>query len=125
VSVQEIRAPQPSVLHNKDYDPGKPKPVVRNYGDGDLPEPAWDREPARQPVASGTAPDAESASTLYLIAYKNQTIYPAVKYWVEGGTLDYITPTGAHKRATLDLIDTALSERLNRERNVRFVLPAQ
>ena len=61
--------------------------------------------------------------TVYLIAMSDHTIFPAVAYWVEGDTLNYITTQGGHNRATLALVDREFSKQLNDERHVEFKLP--
>lgn len=129
VTVQSVPAPQPPVIINQYYTTGNPQPVMRDYTNANLPEPASSTlksyqapipshpEPGRRPLSE----DSEKP-TIYLIAYKDQSIYPAVAYWVEGDTLNYVTTHGAHNRASLDLIDEEFSEQLNRERNVEFSL---
>jgi len=64
----------------------------------------------------------EPKATVYLLAFKNGTIYPAYGYWIEGDTLHYITPQGTHNRASASLLDRDFSKQLNRERNVEFQL---
>jgi hypothetical protein len=61
---------------------------------------------------------------MFLIAMKDHTIYPALAYWVEGDTLNYITTEGSRNRATMDLVDREFSKQLNDERHVPFKLPA-
>ena len=51
-------------------------------------------------------------------------IRAAEAYWVTGATLHYVTLQHEQKQAPLDLVDRALSYRLNRERHVDFQLPA-
>ncbi len=115
---------QPAVIINQYYSAETAKPVVREYKQGELPEPASSSLRSFQaPVPSHPEPARRDPQpTIYLIAYKDQTIYPALAYWVEGDTLHYITPQGSHNRASLELIDREFSERLNRERNVEFTL---
>jgi hypothetical protein len=113
---------QPTVIINQYFTPDAAKPVVREYKDGELSEPASPLRSYQAPIPS--QPHVEAKPTVYLIAYKNQSIYPAVGYWLEGDTLHYITTQGAHNRASLDLIDQAFSEQLNRERNIDFKLTA-
>jgi hypothetical protein len=63
---------------------------------------------------------------IYLIAFKHQeNICAAEAYWVENGTLHYITLEHERKQATLNSIDRAFSSRLNRERRVDFRLPPE
>jgi hypothetical protein len=72
--------------------------------------------PARETAPPGNPP------IVYLIAFKDHVIRAAVAYSVEGTTLYYTTPQGAHEQAPLDTIDAAFSQELNRERNVEFRL---
>ncbi len=46
----------------------------------------------------------------------------AVAYWVEGGTLNYVTREHEQRQAPLGSIDRAFSEQLNRDRHVDFQL---
>lgn len=122
---------QPTVIINQYYSTDTAKPVVRDYTQTELPPPASSSlrsfqapipshpEPAKRDSA---AQDQDQKPTIYLIAYKDQSIYPAIAYWIEGDSLHYITPNGSHNRASLELIDREFSERLNRERNVEFNL---
>ena len=117
----------PTVIINHYYTPETAKPLMRDYTvtppeESPNPEgisiyraPVHERpEPAK--------PRADQEATLYLIAYKNGSIFPALGYWIEGDTLHYITLQGTPNKASLALIDRELSERLNRERNVEFSL---
>jgi len=128
-----VNAPpqQPAVIINQYFSADSAKPVVRDYSQAELPEPASSSLRSFQaPVPSHPEPPQRDAAgqgedpkpTIYLIAFKNQSIYPALAYWIEGDTLHYITPQGSHNRASLELIDREFSERLNRERNVDFSL---
>jgi hypothetical protein len=67
---------------------------------------------------------ADSASPLYLIAFRDHSIRAATAYWAEGGTLHYITLEHEQKQAALGTVDRDLSGQLNRERRVAFALPA-
>jgi len=131
VTVQNIPPPQPPVIINQYYKTPEAKPVVRNYSQGQLPEPAGMRAyhapvPSHpEPAGEGDVANADRSDdepTIYLIVFKDQSIYPAVGYWIEDDTLHYITTQGSHNRASLDLVDREFSERLNRERNVKFEL---
>jgi hypothetical protein len=70
------------------------------------------------PPQSGNAEAAPSDATYYLVAFKDHTIYSAVAYYVEGDTLHYFTAGNVHNQVSLSLVDKALTEQLNRERNV-------
>jgi hypothetical protein len=94
--------------------------------------------PQTQPVYTGPAqpqmrtydqygqevqPPPSIGSPIYLIATKDQTIHAAAAYWVDGGTLHYVTLQHEEKRVALDSVDRGLSLQLNRERRVAFNLP--
>lgn len=77
--------------------------------------------PETEPATTETAPAAEPEH--YLIAFKDHTIYAAVAYWVEGDTLHYFTAGNTHNQVSLSLVDSALTERLNKESGVDVRLP--
>ena len=129
VTVHNVQ-PQPSVIINQYYQTPAANPVLKNYSKGDLPE-TPDRGMKYFQAPIPTQPDptqienvdaAGPQASIILIAYKDQTIYPAVGYWVEEGTLHYLTTSGSHNRASLELIDEDLSLQLNQERGVEFQL---
>jgi hypothetical protein len=96
-----------------------PQVVINNYADPNARpyEPVTTYQaPARPPVSN--APDP----AYYLIAFKDNTIYSAVAYWVEGDTLHYITSGNVRNQVSLDLVDTRLTEQLNKDRNVQVRL---
>jgi hypothetical protein len=101
----------PVVIVNPNYRPDSVNPVLRDYSNTPLP-----------PAAAQTPPP-DDQPTIYLIAMKDHTIFPALAYWVEGDTLNYITSEGARNRASLALVDRDFSKQLNDERNVEFKLP--
>jgi hypothetical protein len=61
--------------------------------------------------------------TLYLIAFRDQTVQPVLAYWVEGETLNYVSMKKTINRVSLSLVDRDLSKRLNNERSLEFELP--
>jgi hypothetical protein len=73
-------------------------------------------------AASLPAP-VSAGSPVYLFELNDETVRPAVAWWVEGNTLHYVTPGGKQAETPLDAVDRALTERLNAERNVRLQLP--
>ncbi|MBS1858985.1 MAG: hypothetical protein JST11_26670, partial [Acidobacteria bacterium] len=83
------------------------------YGQEVRPAPA-----PQQPAAGG------DGSPLYLIAFQKGEIRAAVAYWVDGGTLHYVTREHEERQAPLASVDRAFSLKLNRERRVSFSLPA-
>ena len=120
---------QPTVIINQYYTPETTRGAVRDAARDEAPQPASSTLKSYQaPVPSHPEPAArapEAKPTIYLIAYKNHSIYPALAYWIDGDTLHYITIRGSHNRASLELIDQELSEQLNRERGVEFSLAAR
>ncbi|MCS6953785.1 MAG: hypothetical protein RMK57_14635 [Bryobacterales bacterium] len=72
------------------------------------------------PSAFGTAP--EPKPTVYLIAFKDGSIYSALAAWVEADTLVYVTTQGRLNKASLQLVDRELTEKLNRERGLELRL---
>jgi hypothetical protein len=122
-NITVVNAPPqtPTVIINHSYQPDRANPVVREY---------TETEPAVQsyqaPVPSNPDPPRRSLDddkpTIYLIAMSNGSVYSAYAYWVESGTLHYITTGHAHNQASLSLVDTAVSEQLNRERGIEFRL---
>jgi hypothetical protein len=58
-----------------------------------------------------------------LIALNNGWVYAAIAYWVDGGTLHYVTPHGEHNQVSLELVNRRLSTRLNKPAQIEFILP--
>lgn len=117
---------QPTVIINQHYTPDRAQPVMREYSPtelGSYQAPVPDH-PAPPPSATAAAPVKvdDDTPTVYLIALKDGTVYSAYAYWVEGDTLHYITTKHSHNRASVTLVDSELSNQLNRERKVDFKL---
>ncbi|MGH9667719.1 MAG: hypothetical protein ACRD9L_25155 [Bryobacteraceae bacterium] len=140
---QDPNAQQPPVvIINQNFRPETVNPVVRDYSNTPLP-PAPDQsglktyenpthpyadalersQPQQQTQAAAQADDEKP--TIYLLAFKDRTIIPALAYWVDGDTLNYITKNGIQNRASLSLIDKDFSKELNDQRHVEFKLPGQ
>jgi len=100
----------PTVIINQNFTSDTARPVMRDYSAG---------IPSVQEDVNRT-PAAEEKPTVYLIAFRDGSIYSAYAYWQEGESFHYITTKHDHNQASLDLIDTAMSESLNKERNVEF-----
>jgi len=111
--------------------PPAPAPVVINQYFGTPPPDQG--PPPDQAAESGvhyyqqtTASDDIAPSnpqSYYLIAFKDHTIYSAVAYYTEGDTLHYFTSGNVHNQVSLALVDTQLTEELNRHRNIDVRLP--
>jgi hypothetical protein len=105
-------APPPIVIQQYD------SPVIRNGSRLIRPYVPPARElPARE------LPEDRSA-VIYLLAFTDTVIRPALAYWVEAGTVHYVGLDRKQRQAALDTVDRALSSQLNRERGVPFRLPA-
>jgi hypothetical protein len=79
--------------------------------------------PAVEPRAQACAPVAQEDPVHFFIALKDGTVDVGVAYWVVNGTLHYLTLDGSHNQVSLDLINRAISARLNERGRVPFILP--
>ena len=117
----------PTVIINQTFGSAAPEPVEE-----DAPTQSSVRI-YRTPVRSATpeptrAPRemvADQKATIYLIAYKDNSIHSAIGYWTEGDTLHYVTQQGTVNRISLDQVDKPLSDQLNSERKVDFQIKAR
>jgi len=114
----------PIVIINQYFKPDTANPVLHDYSNVPLPE------PPRQGGNAGDSPVNSAVSSsdqqvMFLIAMKDHTIYPAIAYWVDGETLNYITVQGAKNSVSLDLVDRDFSKQINKERNIEFGLPSK
>jgi hypothetical protein len=108
--------------------PPQPAPVIINqYGPPER-EPEHERVTLYQAPSRTTSEATEGQSfneppPYYLIAFKDNTIYSAVAYWVDGDTLHYFTSGNTHNQVSVSLVDKALTQRLNREKGMEVRLP--
>jgi hypothetical protein len=102
----------PVVIINQSFRPDTANPVIRDYTD--VPPPGAAVQPALP----------SDQAIIYLIALTDHTIMPAIAYWVDGDTLNYITAEGNQNRISMSLVDREFSTRLNQDRHVEFQLPA-
>jgi len=96
--------------------PPEPEPRrgfdIRQY-EGAIPSPE-PREAVPQP-----------ARTVTLLAFKDSMVIAVTDYWMQGDALVYETSLGVRTVVPLDRLDWALTQQLNFERNVPFVLEAR
>ncbi|HEY6343028.1 MAG TPA: hypothetical protein VIY49_16160 [Bryobacteraceae bacterium] len=120
--------PSPVVVMNQNFVPegGPVGPGAYPYGGpvgpGAYPPGAYPNVPPPDQSQAPASPDT-SQQVLFFIAMKDHTIFPAVAYWVDGDTLNYITNQGVRNRVSLDLVDVDFSKQLNQQRGVDFALP--
>lgn len=96
-----------------------PTPVIINnyYG---YPPPGAEPAGGQPEGAARPGDPLTQPQNYYLIVYKDRSIHAALAYWVEGGTLHYVTTDNAHNQVSLDLVDVAASTKLNSDHNVPF-----
>ncbi len=129
VQQQQQSMVPPVVIINQNYRPDTANPVVRDYSSDQGQQDSSSLRRYDAPVHPMPDPNELQQSkvddqkpTIYLIAFKDHTILPALAYWVEGDTLNYISTQGTRNQASLTLIDRDFSKQLNRERNLEFAL---
>jgi len=72
---------------------------------------------------STARPEPSEDQPLFFIALTDNSVYTAVAYWVEDGTLNYITPQGRKNQVSVTLIDRETTARLNRGSKFQLHLP--
>lgn len=83
--------------------------------------------PCANPQRTALNPQAsanEGRPTIYLIAFKDHSVVRALGYWMEAGSLHYVSAEYGLNQVSMVLIDQELSQRLNDERGVAFKFPA-
>jgi hypothetical protein len=118
----------PTVIINQNFQQEPVHPVLHDYTNVPLPPPVGNGAPQAEINAPREAPQqpaGASDATIYLISMKDHTIYPALAYWMDKDTLNYVTMSGATNRVSLSLVDRDLSVRLNEERGLQFRIPGQ
>jgi hypothetical protein len=75
--------------------------------------------------ATNQARSSDSQARLTLLVLRGGRVYLVVDYWVDKGHLDYTTGGGALQSLSLDALDMPMTEQLNAERGVNFVLTAK
>jgi hypothetical protein len=80
---------------------------------------SWDEQPpTAQPI--GSAPANSARSTVIIL--KGGSAFLSREYWLQGGQLQAVSEAGEQKAFALENVDLYQTVRLNRERNVEFVL---
>lgn len=123
----------PSVVINQNFIPERSTPAVRDYNEPPQQSsmkmyqapPSHPYADAQEQTPAPAASKKSDEATIYLLAFKDHNIVPALGYWMEGGTLHYVSVEHSLNQVSLDLVDRDLSQRLNDERGVEFKLPKQ
>jgi len=106
-----VMPPQPSsppLTINQSFPPESSKGVLPEHGPG-----AADASTSSDRQDEPAASPAQDERALLFVALKDGSVYTAVAYWVEDGTLYYTTPQDHHNQVSLDLVDRELTARLN------------
>ena len=117
----------PQVIINNGYTPETANPVLREYGEGELPESGVrvyegsSKKHASAPPRSDRSVMDEKP-TIYLIALKDGTLRQAIGYWTQGDTLHYVTPDSSVNHLSIGMVDRERSIELNAERKLEFDL---
>src|SRR5579872_358 len=83
--------------------------------------PAYYAQPAAQTPQLATPSDQPTT----VIAMKSGTAFLARDYWVQNGQLQCISQTGEQTKFPLEQVDLFETTRVNRERNIEFVLQSR
>jgi hypothetical protein len=137
VTVVVPQQPTPSVIINQTFNsPDEARQQMTEYSTGDIPDKGGVRvyEPPRRSDSSSAQPEVtapppaprssarDGKPTIYLIALTDSTVRQAIGYWVEDGTLNYVTPQASINHVSLDMVDRDTSVQLNAERKLEFDL---
>jgi len=112
----------PVVIINQYFKPDTANAVLHDYSNVPVPGSQVQAPDANNSSQAQTAADQQ---VMFLIALKDHTIFPAIAYWVDGDTLNYITVQGVKNSVSLDLVDRDFSKQINQDRKVEFGLPGK
>ena len=73
-------------------------------------------------MAASAQPAASANGRTTMVILKGGAAFLSREYWVQGGQLECVSESGEHKTFALESVDLYQTLRLNRERNVEFVL---
>jgi hypothetical protein len=104
--------------------PEAPKPPRPSYPYEILPY-TGSQPPVTPPQPGQPQATPPQGRTVTLLAFKDDTVIAVTDYWLEGYTLVYETSSGSRTIVPIERLDFALTQQLNFERNVRFVLEAR
>jgi hypothetical protein len=102
--------------------PAPPLPPVGTQHPSAGEQPQQPPSPAESQQAPATTPQPRSVT---LLAFKDQTIVAVTDYWLKGDEIYYKRNTSSEVGIPLEQLDFWLTEQLNRERHVPFVLESR
>ena len=73
-------------------------------------------------MAASPVPSATANGRTTMVILKGGSAFLSREYWVQAGQLECVSESGEHKTFALENVDLYQTLRLNRERNVEFVL---
>jgi hypothetical protein len=112
--------PPPSNVIIVQATPARPEPSA----------PPPPREPVRPDIREYEWPSPTDANPIeqepatFSIALENGTVHSAEAAWVQNGTLHFVSSEGVQRQISLSLVDRNLTEKLNRQKKIRFRVPA-
>lgn len=115
---------EPASIERAAVDPAAPLPGRPLMVESRAIEPAVSDIPPAQPAheAQPASPAEPREAKSTLVVLKGGSAFLSREYWVQGGQIQCISEDGEKKAFALDNLDLYQTVRLNRERNVEFVL---
>ena len=113
---------RPASYHPSSRQPSSPE-VVSPNASGYVEQ--MEQVPAeRSPdeMAASEQPSAAANGRTTMVILKGGAAFLSREYWVQGGQIECVSESGEHKTFALENVDLYQTLRLNRERNVEFVL---
>jgi len=114
--------PASYVSHTTSAQPSSPEMVAPNSPGlvEQMEQVPAERTPDELPASP--EPSAASNGRTTMVILKGGAAFLAREYWVQNGQLECVSESGEHKTFALENVDLYQTLRLNRERNVEFVL---
>jgi len=99
--------------------PVPPSPSTSYYQPGNGPQ------PEEQPAEPQEPEETSAEKPLTLLAFRDHTIVAVTDYWMEGDRIYYETTYNPVSSISFDQLDWVLTQQLNQERNIPFVLESR
>lgn len=123
----------PYVVETRPADPGTPPAPFPNQPTtqpGIAAQPLYPTLPQPGPYgsvssSSGASLSGTATSNLTLLVFKDRTIVLVKAYWLEGDTIWYETPEGSRSPISIAQLDLTLTQQLNKDRGIKFILESK